>query len=298
MPEAWQCAGAGKLGKNWNDQAAKCKPRLCKGPDHEALTIGAGGNPAIGGELGAEPGKPDGASVGTGSDMQHSGEGALTRQQGQAGAFGACAVESCGFGVKQAAIAANAPVVAQPGIERFLAHGVAAQQDGFDSCEAGAFSKVDVDAAIEPAGREEDGFLRQPIEMGTGADGEPGFDLGGTADGAVDALAGLGGEHHATVGGDLGGPVHVVAASQAAGGVDQHSFERVGMGMGEANLGASVLVKGGEMGAAIALLGGDAASAAGALHRYRSEYGNVVILNMWSNDFQSPAFSNRANALS
>ena len=81
MPEAGQSAGAGELDKNWNDQAAKCKPRLCKGPHHKALTIGAGGDAAIRGQEGAQPGQPGGAGVGIGSDMQHGGEGPLSRQQ-------------------------------------------------------------------------------------------------------------------------------------------------------------------------------------------------------------------------
>ena len=81
MPEARQCAGAGELGKNWNDQAAKRKPCLCKGPDHEALTIGAGSDAAIGGELVAQPGQPGEAGVGIGGDMQHGGKGPLASKQ-------------------------------------------------------------------------------------------------------------------------------------------------------------------------------------------------------------------------
>ena len=79
MPEAWQCAGAGKLGKNWNDQAAKRKACLCKGPHHEALTIGAGGDAAIGGQLLAQPSQPSGAGVSVAGDMQHTGKGPLPR---------------------------------------------------------------------------------------------------------------------------------------------------------------------------------------------------------------------------
>ncbi|MNT84575.1 hypothetical protein D3C72_2246030 [compost metagenome] len=79
--------------------------------------------------------------------------------------------------------------------------------------------------------------------MGVGAHIEPGFDGGRAAKGAIDALAGLGGQHHVATGRQIGRPLQVVAAGEAPGGVNEHRFEGTGMGIGQANLGAPILIK-------------------------------------------------------
>ncbi len=167
--------------------------------------------------------------------------------------------------MNQAAVAADSPVVAEEGTAGGLAHGLAAEEDGLDGAELRAGGEIDIERAVVPRVLEEDGFLRQPVEPGPFSDGEAGGDAGVGAGRAVDALAGLGGEHHAGAGRGLGLPVDAVAAGQAAGGVDEHGLQALVMGVGQADLGAAILVERLQAGAAIDELGSDAALAAGAL---------------------------------
>jgi hypothetical protein len=158
--------------------------------------------------------------------VEQSCKGAPAGEQRQAITLGEGAIEPSGFGMDQPAIAADAPIVAQPGIERGFPHGVAAEQDSFDGGEAGALGEIDLDTAVELACGEQDGLLRQPVEMGARSCRQRGLDLCGATDGAVDALAGLGGQDHAAACGQVGGPLHAIAAGQAACGIDENGFER------------------------------------------------------------------------
>src|SRR5690606_26910554 len=153
-------------------------------------------------------------SPGVGADIEHGGEAEGAVEQRQAVALLGFGGEGGGFGVDEAAVAADAPGVAEAGAAGAFAHGLAAEQHRLDGAQAGVGREVDLEPAVEPRVFEENGFLRQPVEPGAGAGGEAGGDAGIGAGRAVDALAGLGGEYHPGAGRGGGAP----AALGATGG--------------------------------------------------------------------------------
>ncbi len=95
----------------------------------------------------------------------------------------------------EAALAPDMPAVGEYGIACLFPHGVAAEQHRLDGCQRRARGEIDVERARQLACGKEDGFLRQPVEMGAGADGDAAFHMGGRPGRAIAALAGLGGEN-------------------------------------------------------------------------------------------------------
>ncbi len=84
------------------------------------------------------------------------------------------------FRMHQPASMANTPAVTKETMRHRLAHGLTAEQHGFDSDEFGGL----VEIGFQPAGQgstvEEDGFLRQPMQLRT----RPGGNAGGHGGGA------------------------------------------------------------------------------------------------------------------
>jgi hypothetical protein len=93
--------------------------------------------------------------------------------------------------VQQAAGAANAPLVRDGAGGDALAHGGAAERQHLQRSEGGVAGHVNLEAAVEAAGVEDYGLLRQPVEPGAGREGEAGLDAGRGAERAIDALGGV-----------------------------------------------------------------------------------------------------------
>ena len=94
------------------------------------------------------------------------------------------------------AVAGYADEVAQSPLPYPLAHGGAAEDQRFDAQEPRFLGQVNLEAAVDGALVEQDGFLRQPLEGGALGDGQAGADVGrgvGRAC-AVEAFGGLGGD--------------------------------------------------------------------------------------------------------
>ena len=161
--------------------------------------------------------------LGAGRDVDEGGEGARAGQRrGAGGRPGEVAGDPERLGVDEATVAADPPLVGDRAGSHRLAHGGAAEDEGLDRGQAGVAGEIDLEAAFEPRGVEEDRLLRQPVEPGAGPEVEAGLDPGGAARRAVDALGRLGGGGERGAGPDREAPVEAVAAGDAAGGVDEH----------------------------------------------------------------------------
>ena len=107
-----------------------------------------------------------------------------------------------------------------------LAHGRAAEYDGFRQEQARAAGELDVDGAGEPHLVEQDRLLRQPSQCAAGADLKLHVDRRVRSERAVDFFRGRGGDGQGGAGADLDVDVEAVAAGHAAGGVDDDGLER------------------------------------------------------------------------
>ena len=180
------------------------------------------------------------------------------------------AVQADGVVENQASGAAELDEVTDAGVVDGLAHGGAAEHEGFDAEEGGAVGQVHQELAVHGAAVEEDGFLGQPFQGGAGGDEEAGGDAGGGGDGegAVVALGGLGGDGGVGAGAGGDAAVQRVAAGDAAGGVEGDGAGPGGaFGAGEADLEAAFLAEAVQDGGAVPLLEGEVQGAAGALVR-------------------------------
>ncbi len=149
-----------------------------------------------------------------------------------------------------------------------LAHGLAAEDEGFDAEIIGVFREVDGEAAVEGEAVEQDGFLREVGEGCVFGDGDLGVDLGGRAEGAVDALRRGGGDGGLGVGfaGDLG--FEVIAAGDAAGDIHENGIAGAGCDRtGEAGFQAAFLVEIFDFGGRALGAEGECEASAGALRR-------------------------------
>lgn len=292
MPHAGQGVRTAEVIQNWNDHPAQGKSGVGKGADDEALAGRAGGDGLPGGQQFPHRSAAAGGGIGVERDVHHGRKSSMAGEQGRAVAFADRAAEPRGLGMDQPTLAPNAPVVLEHRIYSGLAHGVATEQDGFHSGEGSAGSEVDLDVAVEPAAGEENGFLRQPVQVCAGSDAQGSGDLRIATDGAVDAFAGLGGEHRVAGSCNIHRPVKNIATRQPTGGVDQNGLERVAMSIGQSDLGAAFLVELQDARGLTALLGRKTAQAAGTLQQ------NAAIRPLpASNSWFAHAFTPRANAL-
>ena len=185
-------------------------------------------------------------------------------------AFARIAADRGGFRVDQSAVAANPPMVAQPGVARRLAHRLAAQQHRLDGRQCCALGQVDLEPTVEPAMLEQDRLLRQPVDMRAVAHNQPVLDHRVGAERAIDPFAGRGGQHQSGPGPGICRPAEVIAAGQSPGGVHQHRLQGVAVRVGKPDLGAALLIEAGDPRPAVANGRDNAALAAGALQGRRN----------------------------
>ena len=146
------------------------------------------------------------------------------------------AAETDGLGEDERAIDAHPPAVEATAGHDGLAHGRAAEHDGFRQEQARAAGELDVDGAGEPHLVEQDGLLRHPGQCAAGADLKLHVDRRIRSERAVDFFRGRGGNGQGGAGADLDVDVEAVAAGHAAGGVDDDGLERAAApGVGEAD---------------------------------------------------------------
>ena len=197
--------------------------------------------------------------------MEDGGKGDGAVEQRQADAFGGIAVQHCRLGVQQPPIPPYPPDVAQPRIRRRLAHGFPADEDRLYRGERRAVVEVDLEPAIEPRSLEQDRFLRQPVDMGTGLCHEPVLDPGCATDRAVDPFTGRRGQGQRRARQRRRCPLQMVAACQPAGGVHQDGLEGGRVRVRQPDLGAALLVERPDFRPPVARRDDDAGFTAGAL---------------------------------
>ena len=107
----------------------------------------------------------------------------------------------------------------------------AAEHHSLGHQQRGVRRELDLDAALKPRPVEQDRFLRQPRKPGSRADRELDRDLGRWPERAIDLLRRRGGDGQrcAVTHGDV--EIVPVAAGNAAGGVDDHGFQRARAGV-------------------------------------------------------------------
>ena len=173
--------------------------------------------------------------------------------------------ECRGFGVDQATVAANTPVVAEAGAASILTHRLATKQDRLDGGQRGAFGEIDFEPAIEPGALEQDGLLRQPVDVCAGRGPQLVFDHSVATERTVHPLARRRSDHQFRAGSGFDRPPNMVTAGKSTGSVHEHRLQRVGMRMRQPDLGAALLIKPLDLGLAVARCSDDTALAPGAL---------------------------------
>ena len=152
------------------------------------------------------------------------------------------AVEPQILGQHQPAVTAHPPTVAERAMIDRLAHRRAAEHHRLGHQQRSAGRKLDLDAAVKPRPVEQDRLLRQPRQAGVPPDRELDRDLGWRPERAIDFLRRSRGDGQrcAILHRDV--EVMAVAAGNAAGGVDDHRFERPRAGVRKPHAQRTVLI--------------------------------------------------------